>query len=71
MDIQLLTAFVTIAQLGSFSAAAQRLHLTQSAISKRIALLEVEVTQPLFDRVGRSVQLTEAGLALVPRAKRI
>lgn len=71
MDIQQLTAFVTIAELGSFSAAARRLHLTQSAISKRIALLEVQVTQPLFDRIGRSVQLTEAGLALVPRAKRI
>ena len=71
MDIQLLKAFVTIAEDGSFSAAAQRLHLTQSAISKRIALLEAQVTQPLFDRIGRSVQLTEAGHALVPRAKRI
>ena len=71
MDIQLLTAFVTIAEHGSFSAAAEHLHLTQSAISKRIALLEAQVTQPLFDRIGRSVQLTEAGSALVPRAKRI
>jgi DNA-binding transcriptional LysR family regulator len=71
MDIHLLTAFVTVAELGSFSAAALRLHLTQSAISKRIALLEGQVTQPLFDRIGRSVQLTEAGLALVPRAKGI
>lgn len=71
MDIQLLTAFVTIAEHGSFSAAAEHLHLTQSAISKRIALLETQVTQPLFDRIGRSVQLTEAGSALVPRAKRI
>jgi DNA-binding transcriptional LysR family regulator len=71
MDIQLLKAFITIAENGSFSAAAQRLHLTQSAISKRIALLEDQVTQPLFDRIGRSVQLTEAGHALVPRAKRI
>ncbi len=71
MDTQLLTAFITISELGSFSAAAEQLHLTQSAISKRIALLEAQMTQPLFDRIGRQVQLTEAGLALVPRAKRI
>ncbi len=71
MDSQLLTAFVTVAELSSFSAAAEQLHLTQSAISKRIALLEAKITQPLFDRIGRSVQLTEAGVALVPRAKRI
>lgn len=71
MDTQLLTAFVSIAECGSFSAAAEQLHLTQSAISKRIALLEAHITQPLFDRIGRSVQLTEAGIALVPRAKRI
>jgi len=71
MDIQQLIAFTTIADLGSFSAAAAQLRLTQSAISKRIALLEVQVSQPLFDRINRTVQLTEAGQALLPRAQRI
>ncbi len=71
MDTQLLTAFTTVAELSSFSEAASRLHLTQSAISKRIALLESQIGQPLFDRIGRSIHLTEAGAALIPRAKRI
>ncbi|MEO0442183.1 MAG: LysR family transcriptional regulator [Pseudomonadota bacterium] len=71
MDTQLLTAFVTVAEESSFSMAAEKLGLTQSAVSKRIALLESQITQPLFDRIGRRVELTEAGTALIPRAKRI
>ncbi len=71
MDTQQLLAFTTIANSGSFSAAASQLGLTQSAISKRIALLEEYVAQPLFDRVSRQVLLTEAGQKLLPRAKRI
>jgi DNA-binding transcriptional LysR family regulator len=71
MDIANLSAFLAIAQAGSFSAAAQQLHLTQPAISKRIALLEAELQVRLFDRLGRQVVLTEAGLALRPRAQRI
>ena len=71
MDIANLSAFVAIAQAGSFSAAADKLHLTQPAISKRIALLEAELNVRLFDRLGRQVALTEAGLALAPRAQRI
>ena len=71
MDIQQLSAFITITELGSFSAAASQLGITQSAISKRISLLEAQVTQPLFDRINRRIQLTEAGQALLPRAKRI
>jgi DNA-binding transcriptional LysR family regulator len=71
MDTQVLTAFVTVAERASFSAAAEQLGLTQSAISKRIASLEMQITQPLFDRVNRRVELTEAGIALLPRAKRI
>ncbi|MGH1486093.1 MAG: LysR family transcriptional regulator [Cellvibrionaceae bacterium] len=71
MDTQHLTAFITVVDKGSFSLAAEQLGLTQPAISKRIALLEEEVTQPLFDRVSRSVKLTEAGIALLPRARKI
>jgi DNA-binding transcriptional LysR family regulator len=68
MDTQHLKAFVAIAQSGSFSAAAARLHLTQPAISKRMALLEQQVGARLFDRIGRQVHLSEAGQALLPRA---
>ncbi|MBI5462124.1 MAG: LysR family transcriptional regulator [Gammaproteobacteria bacterium] len=71
MDTANLRAFVEIAETASFSLAGQRLHLTQPAISKRIAALESTFGARLFDRIGRSVTLTEAGQALLPRARRI
>lgn len=71
MDTQALQAFVTVADQGSFTAAADALFLTQPAVSKRIALLEDELQARLFDRMGRHVALTEAGEALLPRARRI
>ncbi|HAO33683.1 MAG TPA: LysR family transcriptional regulator, partial [Candidatus Competibacteraceae bacterium] len=71
MDIASLRAFVTIADQGSFSSAAERLHLTQPAVSKRVATLEEELNARLFDRLGRGVRLTEAGAVLLPRARRI
>lgn len=67
MDIQSLRAFAAVASEGSFSRAAERLHLTQPAISKRIANLELGLETPLFDRLGRQVALTEAGRALLAR----
>lgn len=71
MDIAALHAFVTVAETRSFSEAALRLHLTQPAISKRIAQLETSLNCQLFDRIGRQTSLTEAGQALLPRAQRI
>ena len=71
MDNQNLKAFITVAELGSFSEAADSLYLTQSAISKRIALLEQQIGKRLFDRIARQVSLTEAGNELLPRARRI
>ena len=71
MDTQHLQAFVAIAESGSFSGAADKLHLTQPAISKRIALLEDQVKSPLFDRIGRQIALTHAGQVLLPKAKLI
>ncbi|MFZ3155448.1 LysR family transcriptional regulator [Pseudomonas sp.] len=71
MDLATLNAFIAIAELGSFSEAAQRLHLTQPAVSKRIASLEQQLNVRLFDRLGREVSLTEAGRALLPRAYQI
>ncbi|BFM07597.1 LysR family transcriptional regulator [Halioxenophilus aromaticivorans] len=71
MDTDALKAFIAIAELGSFSRAAETLYLTQPAVSKRIASLEDKLDHTLFDRAGRSITLTEAGRALLPRAKAI
>ena len=71
MDTQLLQAFAAVAETGSFSAAAEQLHLTQPAISKRIALLEQQLDCSLFDRGGRQITLTEAGRALLPHSQTV
>lgn len=71
MDTESLKAFLVVAELRSFSLAAQHLHLTQPAVSKRIAALESLLDYQLFDRIGRSIQLTEAGQTLLPRAQNI
>lgn len=71
MDTQALKAFLAVSQNHSFSIAAEKLHLTQPAISKRIASLELELNCKLFDRIARRIQLTEAGKTLLPRAKNI
>ncbi len=71
MNNQNLKAFITVAECNSFSVAADRLYLTQSAISKRIAQLEQQIGKRLFDRIARQVSLTEAGVELLPRAQRI
>ena len=71
MEIATLKAFVAVAETASFSLAAERLFLTQPAVSKRIAALESELDARLFDRAGRTVTLTEAGYALLPRAQKM
>lgn len=69
MDIQDLQAFLAVANHQSFSAAAEQLHLTQPAISKRVAGLEQRLGHRLFDRIGRRVDLTDAGRTLLPFAR--
>lgn len=71
MDTQALQAFIDVADYKSFSIAAEKLHITQPAVSKRIASLELQLDCKLFDRIGRNIQLTEAGLALYPKAQKI
>ncbi len=71
MDTQLLQAFAAVAETGSFSTAAEQMHLTQPAISKRIALLENQLDCSLFDRAGRQITLTEAGRTLLPHAQSV
>ncbi|MBI3545557.1 MAG: LysR family transcriptional regulator, partial [Gammaproteobacteria bacterium] len=69
MDISALQAFMAVAETGSFSRAAERIFLTQPAISKRIAALEKQLGARLFDRIGRGIRLTESGEALLLRAR--
>lgn len=71
MDTPSLKAFVMVADHQSFSLAAEKLFITQPAISKRISGLEQSLHCQLFDRIGRQVVLTEAGEALLPRANNI
>lgn len=71
MDTAALSAFMEVARTASFSQAAEHLHLTQPAVSKRISVLEESLGVSLFDRVSRQVSLTEAGRALLPRAQQI
>lgn len=71
MDTQSLQAFIAVADSQSFSLAGEQLHLTQPAVSKRIATLEVQTGAKLFDRINRRVSLTEAGRLLLPRAREI
>ncbi|MGQ0618592.1 MAG: LysR family transcriptional regulator [Panacagrimonas sp.] len=71
MDTQALAAFLEVADSVSFTRAAERLNLSQPAISKRLRALEDQIGTRLFDRVGRSVMLTDAGRALLPYARRV
>lgn len=64
-SLRLLAGFEAAARLGHFSRAAEELNLSQSAISHQIQQLEQELGQPLFHRVGRGVELTVAGQALL------
>jgi len=62
---------VAIAETGTFTAAAERCHVAQSALSHQISSLERHLRARLFDRSGRSVRLTAAGQSLLPVARRV
>lgn len=71
MEFRQVEHFLAVARCGSFTAAAQEVHVVQSALSASIRKLEAELRTPLFERTTRRVVLTEAGRALVPMAHRI
>jgi DNA-binding transcriptional LysR family regulator len=71
MQISQIQAFLAVAELESFSQAAERLHITQPAVSKRIRQLENHVRVELFDRIGKRSILTPGGVAFKPHAERI
>ena len=70
MRIEQLHAFLSVAESGSFQAAAQKCHVTQSTVSRQVQALETELDAPLFFR-GAQAKLTVAGELLLPKARRI
>ena len=71
MDLKQLDYFVHVAELGSFTRAATQLKVVQSALSRQVRALEVELRQPLFERTGRGVTLTEPGKRLLEHGRGI
>jgi len=71
MDLRQLEILQAIAETGSFTACGRKLHVSQSAISRQIALLEEELGEPLFLRVGRQVRMTPAAESLVQLGQRV
>jgi LysR family transcriptional regulator, transcription activator of glutamate synthase operon len=70
MELRHLRAFVTVAEHGSFTRAAELLHVAQPSLSQQIRALERELGVPLFERTSRTVRLTAAGAILLPHARR-
>jgi DNA-binding transcriptional LysR family regulator len=71
VDLRQLEILQAIADTGSFTASGRRLNVSQSAISRQISLLEAELGEPLFLRVGRQVRMTPAAESLVQLGRRV
>ncbi len=69
LDLQQLDAFVAVAERGSFRAAADAIHLSAPALSRRIGQLELSLGVRLFHRTTRAVELSDPGLAFLERAR--
>jgi DNA-binding transcriptional LysR family regulator len=69
VTIDEIETFVSIARRGGFARAAESLHRSQPAISRRVEMLEQQLGTPLFERVRGGVILTEAGRTLLPYAE--
>src|SRR6202007_291808 len=71
MELHQLRYFCAVAETGSFSPAAEQSHISQPSLSQQILKLEDELGARLFDRLGRSVRLTELGKTFLPRARAV
>ena len=71
MDLRQLEIIRAIAETGSFTAAGEKLHVSQSAISRQILLLEAELGEPVFHRIGRRIRITPAGESLLRLSHRV
>ncbi|MGC2637740.1 MAG: LysR substrate-binding domain-containing protein [Acidobacteriaceae bacterium] len=71
MELQQLRYLCAIADTGSFSRAAEHCHVAQPSLSQQISKLEEELGARLFDRLGRSIRLTDAGRGFLPHARAV
>jgi DNA-binding transcriptional LysR family regulator len=71
MDLRQLEIIRAIAETGSFTAAGEKLHVSQSAISRQILILEDELGEPVFHRIGRRIRITPAGESLLQLSHRL
>ena len=71
LNLDYLQSFLVVIESGSFSAAAERLHLSQPAVSLQVRQLEKSLNAPLIERVGRTAKPTAAGAALLAHAQQI
>lgn len=71
MTLVQLRHLIALAESGSFSRAAERVHLTQPALSRSIQSLEEELGSALFDRIGRRAELTSVGREILDRARQL
>jgi DNA-binding transcriptional LysR family regulator len=71
MDVRQLEMFRSVAEEGGFTRAAERLHVSQSAVSRQVKLLEEELGSLLLHRQGRRVALTSSGELLLKLANRV
>ena len=71
MEVHQLRYVCAIADTGNFSRAAERCKIAQPSLSQQVQKLEDDLGVKLFDRLGRSIRLTEAGRAFIPRARAI
>jgi DNA-binding transcriptional LysR family regulator len=71
MDLRQLEIVQAVAETGSFTGAGRKLHVSQSAVSRQVLLLEEELREPLFFRNGRSIRITSAGEALLSLSRRV
>ena len=71
MDLRQFEIVQAVAETGSFTGAGRKLHVSQSAISRQVLLLEEELREPLFLRHGRRIRITSAGEALLSLSRRV
>src|SRR6187431_353927 len=71
MDLRQLEIIRAIAETGSFTAAGEKLHVSQSAISRQILILEDKLGEPVFHRIGRRIRITPAGESLLQLSHRV
>jgi LysR family transcriptional regulator, benzoate and cis,cis-muconate-responsive activator of ben and cat genes len=71
MELRTLRYFVQVAEVGTVSAAAEALHVTQPGLSRQLRQLERQLGTELFDRTGGRLTLSPAGRALLPRAQQV